>query len=193
MAQTIEKQNDNYILRFNPPREDGVTACVFSAQTIASWSALLGLESTKEAIAAIISAEEPRGACDPKTGRNAWTDAYEALEATLGDSAPPSNLMAVDGSGRVEPNPLVAAYNHTRKALGLGLIKPPTSGAFFVLENNQAETQTQVESGSGIDTRCVDASEVAKLEADKDFQKELQDAAEAFYKSLMPQDRRNNG
>lgn len=190
MAQTIEKQNDNYILRFNPQRGDGVTACVFSAQTIASWSALLGLESTKEAIAAIISAEEPRGACDLKTGRNAWTDAYDALEATLDDSAPPSNLMAVDGSGRIEPNPLVAAYNKTRKALGLGLIKPPTSGAFFVLENNQAEAQTQAESGSGIDTSCVDADEVAKLEADKDFQKELQDAAEAFYKSLMPQDRR---
>lgn len=189
MAQTIEKQGDYYILRFDPARENGVTACVFSAQTIASWSALLGLESTEEAIAAIISAKEPRDAYDPKTGRNAWTDAYDALEATLDDSAPPSNLMAVDGSGRVEPNPLVAAYNKTRSTLGLGLMKPPTPGAFFVLENSQ--TQPQAESGSGIDTSCVDSSVVKKLEADTDFQKELQDAAEGFYKSLMPQDRRN--
>lgn len=189
MAQTIEKQGDYYILRFDPAREDGVTACVFSAQTIASWSALLGLESTEEAIAAIISAKEPRDAYDPKTGRNAWTDAYDALEVTLDDSAPPSNLMAVDGSGRVEPNPLVAAYNKTRSTLGLGLMKPPTPGAFFVLENSQ--TQPQAESGSGIDTSCVDSSVVKKLEADTDFQKELQDAAEGFYKSLMPQDRRN--
>lgn len=189
MAQNIEKQGDYYILRFDPAREDGVTACVFSAQTIASWSALLGLESTEEAIAAIISAKEPREAYDPKTGRNAWTDAYEALEATLDDSAPPSNLMAVDGSGRVEPNPLVAAYNKTRATLGLDLMKPPTQGGFFVLENN--DSQPHAESGSGIDTSCVDASVVKKLEADADFQKELQDAAEGFYKSLMPQDRRN--
>lgn len=189
MAQTIEKQGDYYILRFDPAREDGVTACAFSAQTIASWSALLGLENTEEAIAAIISAKEPRDAYDPKTGRNAWTDAYDALEVTLDDSAPPSNLMAVDGSGRVEPNPLVAAYNKTRSTLGLGLMKPPTPGAFFVLENSQ--TQPQAESGSGIDTSCVDSSVVKKLEADTDFQKELQDAAEGFYKSLMPQDRRN--
>lgn len=189
MTQNIEKQGDYYILRFDPAREDGVTACVFSAQTIASWSALLGLESTEEAIAAIISAKEPREAYDPKTGRNAWTDAYDALEATLDDSAPPSNLMAVDGSGRVEPNPLVAAYNKTRSTLGLGLMKPPTPGAFFVLENN--DSQPHAESGSGIDTSCVDASVVKKLEADADFQKELQDAAEGFYKSLMPEDRRN--
>lgn len=189
MSQNIEKQGDYYILRFDPPREDGVTACVFSAQTIASWSALLGLESTEEAIAAIISAKEPRDAYDPKTGRNAWTDAYDALEATLDDSAPPSNLMAVDGSGRVEPSPLVAAYNKTRSTLGLGLMKPPTPGAFFVLENN--DSQPHAESGSGIDTSCVDASVVKKLEADADFQKELQDAAEGFYKSLMPEDRRN--
>lgn len=189
MSQNIEKQGDYYILRFDPAREDGVTACVFSAQTIASWSALLGLESTEEAIAAIISAKEPRDAYDPKTGRNAWTDAYDALEATLADSAPPSNLMAVDGSGRVEPSPLVAAYNKTRSTLGLGLMKPPTPGAFFVLENN--DSQPQAESGSGIDTSCVDSSVVKKLEADADFQKELQDAAEGFYKSLMPEDRRN--
>lgn len=189
MAQTIEKQGDYYILRFDTAREDGVTACAFSAQTIASWSALLGLESTEEAIAAIISAKEPREAYDPKTGRNAWTDAYDALEATLDDSAPPSNLMAVDGSGRIEPNPLIAAYNRTRSTLGLGLMKPPTPGAFFVLENNEA--QPHAESGSGIDTSCVDSSVVKKLDDDADFQKELQNAAEGFYKSLMPEDRRN--
>lgn len=189
MAQTIEKQGDYYILRFDHAREDGVTACVFSAKTIASWSALLGLESTEEAIAAILSAKEPREAYDPKTGRNAWTDAYDALEAALDDSAPPSNLMAVDGSGRIESNPLVAAYNKTRATLGLGLIKPPTPGGFFVLENSQK--QPQAEGGSGIDTSCVDSSIVKKLEADEGFQKELQDAAEGFYKSLMPQDRRN--
>lgn len=189
MAQTIEKQGDYYILRFDNAREDGVTASVFSAKTVASWSALLGLESTEEAIAAIISAKEPRSAYDPKTGRNAWTDAYDALEATLDDSAPPSNLMAVDGSGRIEPNPLVAAYNRTRATLGLGLIKPPTQGGFFVLENS--DSQPQADTGSGIDTSCVDSSVVKKLEADADFQKELQDAAEGFYKSLMPQDRRN--
>lgn len=189
MAQTIEKQGDYYILRFDSPREDGVTACVFSAQTIASWSALLGLESTEEAIAAIISAKEPRDAYDPKTGRNAWTDAYDALEATLGDSAPPSSFMAVNAANGADSNPLVAAYNKTRATLGLGLMKPPTPGAFFVLENSQ--TQPQAESGSGIDTSCVDSNVVKKLEADADFQKELQDAAEGFYKSLMPEDRRN--
>lgn len=189
MAQTIEKQGDYYILRFDPPREDGVTACVFSAQTIASWSALLGLESTEEAIAAIISAKEPRDAYDPKTGRNAWTDAYDALEATLADSAPPSSFMAVNAANGADSNPLVAAYNKTRATLGLGLMKPPTPGAFFVLENN--DSQPHAESGSGIDTSCVDSSVVKKLEADADFQKELQDAAEGFYKSLMPQDRRN--
>lgn len=187
--QKIKKQGDRYFLRFDPPLNDELAGIVFSAQTIASWSALLGLENTEEAIAAIISAKEPREAYDPKTGRNAWTDAYDALEATLDDSAPPSNLMAVDGSGRVEPNPLVAAYNKTRATLGLGLIKPPTPGAFFVLENSQ--TQPQAEKGSGIDTSCVDSSVVKKLESDADFQKELQDAAEGFYKSLMPQDRRN--
>lgn len=189
MAQTIEKQGDYYILRFDPAREDGVTACAFSAQTIASWSALLGLENTEEAIAAIISAKEPKDAYDPKTGRNAWTDAYDALEAALNSGAPPSSFMAVDAANGVDSNPLVAAYNKTRATLGLGLMKPPTPGAFFVLENNQ--TQPQTESGSGIDTSCVDSSVVKKLESDADFQKELQDAAEGFYKSLMPQDRRN--
>lgn len=189
MAQTIEKQGDYYILRFDHAREDGVTACVFSAQTIASWSALLGLENTEEAIAAIISAKEPKNAYDPKTGRNAWTDAYDALEATLNSSAPPSSFMTVDTANGADSNTLVAAYNKTRATLGLGLMKPPTPGAFFVLENSQE--QPQAESGSGIDTSCVDSSVVKKLEADADFQKELQDAAEGFYKSLMPQDRRN--
>lgn len=189
MAQTIEKQGDYYILRFDPAREDGVTACAFSAQTIASWSALLGLENTEEAIAAIISAKEPKDAYDPKTGRNAWTDAYDALEAALNSGAPPSSFMAVDAANGADSNPLVAAYNKTRATLGLGLMKPPTPGAFFVLENN--DSQPHSESGSGIDTSCVDSSVVKKLEADADFQKELQDAAEGFYKSLMPQDRRN--
>nr|DAX76929.1 MAG TPA: hypothetical protein [Bacteriophage sp.] len=187
--QKIEKQEGRYILRFDPPLNDELAGIVFSAQTIASWSALLGLENTEEAIAAIVNAKEPRDAYDPKTGRNAWTDAYDAIEAALDDSAPPSNLMAVDGSGRIEPNPLVAAYNKTRATLGLGLIKPPTPGAFFVLENN--DSQPRAEIGSGIDTSCVDSSVVKKLESDADFQKELQDAAEGFYKSLMPQDRRN--
>lgn len=187
----IEKQGKVCVLRLDEPRADGVKQIVFSPKTIASWSALLGLEGTKEAIAAIIQAQEPREAYDPKTTRNAWTDAYDALEAALNDSAPPSNLMAVDGSGRIEPNPLVAAYNKTRATLGLGLMKPPTPGAFFVLESN--ETQPESESGSGIDTSCVDSNAVKELEADADFQKELQDAAEGFYKSLMPKDRRNNG
>lgn len=190
MAQTIEKQGDYYILRFDPAREDGVTACAFSAQTIASWSALLGLENTEEAIAAIISAKEPKDAYDPKTGRNAWTDAYDALEETLNSSAPPSSFMAVDASTTsADSNTLVAAYNKTRATLGLGLMKPPTSGGFFVLENNQSQPHS--ESGSGIDTSCVDSNVVKKLESDADFQKELQDAAEGFYKSLMPQNRRN--
>ena len=187
--QKIEKQEGRYILRFDPPLNDELAGIVFSAQTIASWSALLGLENTEEAIAAIISAKEPREAYDPKTGRNAWTDAYDALEATLNSGAPPSSFMAVDAASGVDSNPLIAAYNKTRATLGLGLIKPPTPGGFFVLENNDARSQS--ESGSGIDTSCVDSSVVKKLESDADFQKELQDAAEGFYKSLMPQDRRN--
>ena len=189
----IEKHDDSYMAIFDKPREDGVSRVIFTAKTIASWSALLGLEDTKEAIAAIMTSRESRDSYDPKTGRNAWTGAYEALEAALRSGSAPSSFMAVENgeASPSEPNNLIDAYNHTRKALGLGLIKPPTSGAFFVLENSQA--QSHVESGSGIDTSCVDASEVEKLEADKDFQKEIQDAAEAFYKSLMPQDRRNNG
>lgn len=189
----IEKHDDSYMAIFDKPREDGVSRVIFTARTIASWSALLGLEDTKEAIAAIMTARESRDSYDPKTGRNAWTGAYEALEATLRSASAPSSFMAVESAQNApsEPNNLIDAYNRTRKALGLGLIKPPTSGAFFVLENSQA--QPHVESGSGIDTSCVDSNEVAKLEADEDFQKEIQDAAEAFYKSLMPQDRRNNG
>ena len=55
---------------------------------------------------------------DPSTGRGVWTEAYEALEAALNDSAADMSMLADDGT--VQNNPLtVDPQRHQEKGMHL--------------------------------------------------------------------------
>lgn len=68
LSATFEKDENSglLIVRCDPP-VNGCCNFVFSSETIASWKALLGLASTREAIAAIMQGREDRSRYDPTT------------------------------------------------------------------------------------------------------------------------------
>ena len=95
MRQTMTMSDGNIIVNCDEPI-NGYQQFVFSPGTIASWTALLGLGSTAEAVAAIMQGVEDTTRYDPSTGRGVWTEAYEALEAALNDSAADLSMLADD-------------------------------------------------------------------------------------------------
>lgn len=87
-------------------------------------------------------------------------------------------------SGEVQDDPMTAARNMTRAALGL-----PT-----ITNDADAAVQTAMLSGgaadatptTGIDTDCVDAKAIGRLFDTDDMRSDLDAAEERFYESLMP-------
>ena len=122
LSATFEKDENSglLIVRCDPP-VNGCCNFVFSSETIASWKALLGLASTREAIAAIMQGKEDRSRYDPTTGRGVWTGAYEALESALDDSATDVSMLAADGE--VMNDPLTAARNRAREGMSAGHVE----------------------------------------------------------------------
>lgn len=188
MSATFEMDDNGLcIIRCDPP-VNGSDSFVFKPEVIASWKALLGLASTREAIAAIMQGREDVSRYDPKTGRGVWTGAFEALESTLTDSATSVSMLAADGE--VLNDPLTAARNETREGMNLPVMSNETDARLVA---TLAADDADVEPSSGIDVACT--RDVEGLDAfleDESSQAMLDECEERFYEALMPRQNQQN-
>lgn len=179
-------EGGNLIIRAEKNGEQGL---VCGMDAIVAWRALLGTTSVAETCAAMMQARESVGSYDPQTGRNAYTTAYEGLEAALSDTAAESVSMMSD-SGEVQDDPMTAARNRTRTALGL----PP------ITNDADAAVQAAMLSGevadatptTGIDTDCVDVKAIGRLFDTDEMRADLDECEERFYESIMPRQSQQN-
>lgn len=174
------------IIRCDPP-VNGSDSFVFQPEVIASWKALLGLASTREAIAAIMQGREDVSRYDPKTGRGVWTGAFEALEAALSDSATGVSMLADDGE--VLNDPLTAARNQAREGMNLPVMSNETDANLIA---TLSVDDSDEEPSSGIDVTVTKTIE--GLDAflnDESSQSNLDECEERFYESLMPRPQNN--
>lgn len=182
MSSTFEQdENGLCIIRCDPP-VNGSDSFVFQPEVIASWKALLGLASTREAIAAIMQGREDTSRYDPKTGRGVWTGAFEALEAALADSATGVSMLADDGE--VLNDPLTAARNKAREGMNLPVMSNETDANLIAA---LAVDDSDEEPSSGIDvTVTKDIEGLDDFLNDESSQTVLDECEERFYGSLMP-------
>ena len=187
MSSTLEKDaNGLIIVRCDPP-VDGMSSFVFPMDALASWKALLGLASTREAIAAIMQGKEDTSRYDPATGRGVWTGAYEALESALNDSATDVSMLAEDGE--IMDDPLTAARNKTREGMNLPVMSNETDAQLVAA---MSADDADVEPSSGIDvTVTKDMDGLDAFLADEASQNKLDECEERFYESLMPRPSEN--
>lgn len=189
LSATFEKDENSglLIVRCDPP-VNGCCNFVFSSETIASWKALLGLASTREAIAAIMQGKEDRSRYDPTTGRGVWTGAYEALESALDDSATSVSMLAADGE--VMNDPLTAARNRAREGMSLPVMSNETDARLVA---TLAADDAGVEPSSGIDVACTrDVDGLDDFLSDESSQSMLDECEERFFESLMPRQNQQN-
>ena len=182
MSSTFEMDDNGLcIIRCDPP-VNGSDSFVFTPDVIASWKALLGLASTREAIAAIMQGREDTSRYDPKTGRGVWTGAFEALEAALADSATGVSMLADDGE--VLNDPLTAARNKAREGMNLPVMSNETDANLIAA---LAVDDSDEEPSSGIDvTVTKDIEGLDDFLNDESSQTVLDECEERFYGSLMP-------
>lgn len=188
LSATFEKDENSglLIVRCDPP-VNGCCNFVFSSETIASWKALLGLASTREAIAAIMQGKEDRRRYDPTTGRGVWTGAYEALESALDDSATGVSMLAADGE--VLNDPLTAARNKAREGMSLPVMSNETDANLIA---TLSADDSDEEPSSGIDvTVTKDIEGLDDFLNDESSQSNLDECEERFYQSLMPRPQNN--
>lgn len=174
-------EDGNLVIRAEKEGEQGL---VCSMDAIAAWRALLGTTSVAETCAAMMQARESAGSYDPQTGRNAYTAAYEGLESALSDTAAQSVSMMSD-SGEVQDDPMTAARNITRAALGLPTITNVTDAAIQTATLSSDET-ADATPDTGIDLDCVDVAAIGRLFATDNMRSDLDAAKERFFASLMP-------
>lgn len=187
MSATFEMDDNGLcIIRCDPP-VNGSDSFVFQPEVIASWKALLGLASTREAIAAIMQGREDVSRYDPKTGRGVWTGAFEALEAALSDSATGVSMLAADGE--VLNDPLTAARNKAREGMSLPVMSNETDANLIAA---LAVDDSDEEPSSGIDvTVTKDIEGLDDFLNDESSQTVLDECEERFYQSLMPRPQNN--
>lgn len=187
MSATFEQdENGLCIIRCDPP-VNGSDSFVFQPEVIASWKALLGLASTREAIAAIMQGREDVSRYDPKTGRGVWTGAFEALEAALSDSATGVSMLAADGE--VLNDPLTAARNKAREGMSLPVMSNETDANLIA---TLSVDDSDEEPSSGIDTSMTKNIEgLDDFLNDESSQSNLDECEERFYQSLMPRPQNN--
>lgn len=187
MSASFERDDNGLcIIRCDPP-VNGSDSFVFAPEVIASWKALLGLASTREAIAAIMQGREDTSRYDPKTGRGVWTGAFEALEAALADSATDVSMLASDGE--VLDDPLTAARNETRAGMRLPVMSNETDARMRAALTADG---SGVEASSGIDVACTkDVEGLDDFLNDESSQSNLDECEERFYQSLMPRPQNN--
>lgn len=174
------------IIRCDPP-VNGSDSFVFQPEVIASWKALLGLASTREAIAAIMQGREDTSRYDSKTGRGVWTGAYEALESALNDSATGVSMLAADGE--VLNDPLTAARNKAREGMSLPTMSNETDANLIA---TLSVDDSDEEPSSGIDvTVTKDIEGLDDFLNDESSQSNLDECEERFYQSLMPRPQNN--
>lgn len=174
------------IIRCDPP-VNGSDSFVFTPDVIASWKALLGLASTREAIAAIMQSREDVSRYDRATGRGVWTGAFEALEAALADSATGVSMLADDGE--VLNDPLTAARNKAREGMNLPVMSNETDANLIAA---LSVDDSDEEPSSGIDvTVTKDIEGLDDFLNDESSQTVLDECEERFYQSLMPRPQNN--
>lgn len=175
------------IIRCDPP-VNGSDSFVFTPDVVASWKALLGLASTREAIAAIMQGREDVSRYDPKTGRGVWTGAFEALEAALSDSATGVSMLAADGE--VLNDPLTAARNKAREGMSLPTMSNETDANLIA---TLSVDDSDEEPSSGIDVTVTKNIEgLDDFLNDESSQSNLDECEERFYGSLMPRQNQQN-
>lgn len=189
MSATFEMDDDSglCIIRCNPP-VNGSDSFVFTPDVIASWKALLGLASTREAIAAIMQGREDVSRYDRATGRGVWTGAFEALESALNDSATDVSMLAADGE--VLNDPLTAARNKAREGMNLPVMSNETDANLIA---TLAADDSDEEPSSGIDVSVTKTIE--GLDAflnDESSQNVLDECEERFFESLLPRQNQQN-
>lgn len=187
MSATFEMDDNGLcIIRCDPP-VNGSDSFVFQPEVIASWKALLGLASTREAIAAIMQGREDVSRYDSKTGRGVWTGAFEALEAALSDSATGVSMLADDGE--VLNDPLTAARNKAREGMNLPVMLNETDANLIA---TLSVDDSDEEPSSGIDTSMTKNIEgLDDFLNDESSQSNLDECEERFYQSLMPRPQNN--
>lgn len=187
MSSTFEMDDNGLcIIRCDPP-VNGSDSFVFTPDVIASWKALLGLASTREAIAAIMQGREDTSRYDSKTGRGVWTGAFEALEAALADSATGVSMLADDGE--VLNDPLTAARNKAREGMNLPVMSNETDANLIA---TLSVDDSDEEPSSGIDvTVTKDIEGLDDFLNDESSQTVLDECEERFYGSLMPRPQNN--
>lgn len=169
------------IIRCDPP-VNGSDSFVFRPEVIASWKSLLGLASTREAIAAIMQGREDTSRYDPKTGRGVWTGAFEALESALADSATGVSMLAADGE--VLDDPLTAARNKTRAGMRLPVMSNDIDARMRAALTTDG---SGAEASSGIDVACTrDIDGLDEFLDDDSSKTMLDECEERFFASLMP-------
>lgn len=188
MSASFERDGNGLcIIRCDSP-VNGSDSFVFTPEVIASWKALLGLASTREAIAAIMQGREDVSRYDPKTGRGVWTGAFEALESALADSATDVSMLAADGT--VLDDPLTAARNETRAGMRLPVMSNEIDAR---MRAALAVDGSGVEASSGIDVACTqDVDGLDDFLSDASSQAMLDECEERFFMSLMPRQNQQN-
>lgn len=189
MSATFETDENSglCIIRCNPPI-NGADSFVFTPDVLVSWKALLGLASTREAVAAIMQGREDTSRYDSKTGRGVWTGAFEALEAALADSATSVSMLAADGE--VLDDPLTAARNQAREGMSLPVMSNETDALMCAALTADG---SGVEASSGIDVACTrDVDGLDDFLSDESSQSMLDECEERFYEALMPRQNQQN-
>lgn len=188
MSATFERdKNGLCIIRCDPP-VNGSDSFVFMPDVLVSWKALLGLASTREAIAAIMQGREDVSRYDRATGRGVWTGAFEALESALTDSATSVSMLAADGE--VLDDPLTAARNETRAGMRLPVMSNETDARMCAALTADG---SGVEASSGIDVACTrDIDGLDAFLEDESSKNMLDECEERFYESLMPRQNQQN-
>lgn len=188
MSASFERDDNGLcIIRCDPP-VNGSDSFVFRPDVIASWKALLGLASTREAIAAIMQGREDVSRYDRATGRGVWTGAFEALESALKDSATDVSMMSANGE--VLNDPLTAARNKAREGMNLPVMSNETDARMCAALTADG---SGVEASSGIDVACTkDVDGLDDFLSDESSQAMLDECEERFYEALMPRQSQQN-
>lgn len=190
MSSTFEMDDNSglCIIRCNPPI-NGADSFVFKPEVIASWKALLGLASTREAIAAIMQGKEDTSRYDRATGRGVWTGAYEALESALNDYDSATGVSMLAADGEVLNDPLTAARNKAREGMNLPVMSNETDANLIA---TLSADDSDEEPSSGIDvTVTKDIEGLDDFLNDESSQSNLDECEERFYESLMPRPQNN--
>lgn len=155
---------------------DGGQGIVMSWQALTTWQNLLGLESVGETVQAILeSASNPQPETIGADGRNAWTLAYETLEAALNDTVPTTLAMTAQEAHMNDP--LTVAQQQTMNAVGI----QPTASISLI-------RQPSTPSVPSLDVEAIDATLAGNTTAIN----ALADAQEDFFAQFIPEERNNN-